>query len=145
MPSDQSQKVATEFKKKFYLAEFSTDWLTKKLTHYSLALSLTHSFTQARTHSPTPSDKHNSITTKAMGSIFALFDVTSSRDVPFCQMQQLQWLHHGFTKACLCSPLCSIPLSTAVYVGDDLWYALWFWRQTWASAVLAGALLTLLK
>ena len=34
------------------------------------------------------------------------FNVTSSRDMPFCQRQQLQCLHHGSTKAYLCS-LCA--------------------------------------
>jgi len=30
-----------------------------------------------------PSDKHNSITTKAMGLISSLFNIASSQDVPF--------------------------------------------------------------
>jgi len=46
--------------------------------------------------------------------IFALIDVALSRDMSFHQLQQLQSLHHGSTKAYLCSPLFSIPFSTAV-------------------------------
>ena len=49
-----------------------------------------------------PSDKRNSITAKAMGLISSLFNVASSRDVPFRQPLQLQSSHHGFTKAYLC-------------------------------------------
>ena len=52
-----------------------------------------------------PSDKHNLITTKVMGLVFALLDVALSQDVPFCQPHQLQCLYHWFTKAYLCS-LC---------------------------------------
>ena len=61
-----------------------------------------------------PSDKRNSITTRAMGSISSLFNIASSRDVPFRQplVLQLQYSHHGSTKAYLCSPLFLIPFST---------------------------------
>jgi len=50
-----------------------------------------------------PSDKHNSIAAKAMGLIFALFNVTLSQDAHFCQLQQqqLQCLHHSSTEAYL--------------------------------------------
>ena len=41
-----------------------------------------------------------------------LQDVVSSQDMPFCQPQQLQCLHHGSTKAYLCSPLYSITFFT---------------------------------
>jgi len=58
-----------------------------------------------------PSDKHNSITAKAMGLIFALFD-----DVHFRQLLQLQHLPHGYTEVLLCSPLYSIPFFTALQV-----------------------------
>jgi len=34
-------------------------------------------------------------------------------NLPFHQPQQFQCLHHGSTKAYLCSPLCSTPFSTA--------------------------------
>jgi len=61
-----------------------------------------------------PSDKRNSITTKAIGLISALFDIAFSQDVPFRQPLQLYCLHHGFTDANLCSPLHSIPFSTAM-------------------------------
>jgi len=50
---------------------------------------------------------------KATGLISSLFDIASSGDVPFRQPQQLQCLHHGATEAYLCSPLSSIPFSTA--------------------------------
>jgi len=57
-----------------------------------------------------PSDKRNSITTRAMGSISSLFNVTSSLDVPFCQLLQLQYFHYGSIKAYLCSWfLCPLP------------------------------------
>ena len=55
------------------------------------------------------SDKRNLIATKAMDLIFALFDIASSRDVPFHQVQQLQHSHHGSTKAQICYPMYSIP------------------------------------
>jgi len=60
-----------------------------------------------------PSDKCNLIMAKALGFISSLFNVTSSGDEPFHQLQQLQCLHHGSTEAYLCSPLSSIPLFTA--------------------------------
>ena len=61
-----------------------------------------------------PSGQHSSITTKVMGLIFALFNVTLSQGVPFCQLQQLQHLHHE--KAYLCSTLCFIYFFTATKV-----------------------------
>jgi len=54
-----------------------------------------------------PSDKHNSIMAIATGFISSLLNVASSGDVCFHQLQQLQRLHHGFTKASLCSPFLS--------------------------------------
>ena len=45
-----------------------------------------------------PSDKRNLITTKAIGLICSLFNVTSFGDVPFHQLLQLQCLHHGSIK-----------------------------------------------
>ena len=56
-----------------------------------------------------PSDKSNS-TTKSMGS---LINVASSRDVLFCQPQQLQCSHH---EAYPCFPLFSIPFSSSAQV-----------------------------
>ena len=44
-----------------------------------------------------PSGKCNLITAKAMGMIFSLFDVASSRDVPFGILQYIQCTHHGLT------------------------------------------------
>ena len=61
-----------------------------------------------------PLDKRNLIMAKATSLIYSLFNVTSSRDMPFCQPQQLKCLHNSSTKAYLCSPLYFIPLSTAV-------------------------------
>jgi len=63
-----------------------------------------------------PSDKRNSITTKAMGLISSLLNVASSRDVLFCQLQQLQCSHHGSTKVYLCSPFLSPLLSRWQFV-----------------------------
>ena len=60
-----------------------------------------------------PSDKRNSVVVKATGSISSLFNVASSRYVPFRQPQKLQSLYHGSTETYLCSPLSSIPFSTA--------------------------------
>ena len=91
------------------------------------------------THSLMPSDKSNSITTKATGLIFALFDVASSQDVPFHKLQQLQGLHHSSTKAYLCSPLFSpLPRRWRFAV-----CTLWLWCETRVSAELAGVLLML--
>ena len=75
-----------------YLTDFSTDWLSDFLM---------------------PSDKRNSITTRAMGSISSLFNIASSQGVPFCQPLQLQYSHHGSTKAYLCFSLFFIPFSTS--------------------------------
>jgi len=57
------------------------------------------------------SDKRNSIMAIATGLISSLFNVALSGDVPFRQPQQFQCLHHGSTKAFLCSLLYSIPFS----------------------------------
>ena len=50
---------------------------------------------------PLPSDKHNLRTGRARDFISSLINVTSSSDLPFHQLQQLQCLHHG------CTPLIS--------------------------------------
>ena len=63
-----------------------------------------------------PSDKRNSILAIAKGLISSLSSIALSGDVPFCQPQQLQCLHHGSTKAHLCSPLYSIPFSLTAQV-----------------------------
>jgi len=49
-----------------------------------------------------PSDKHNSITAKAMGLIFFLFDVALSLDVPFGTPQHVQCILQGLTSVLLC-------------------------------------------
>ena len=51
-----------------------------------------------------PSDKRNSITAKATGLIFSLFDVTSARQVPFGILQYVQCILHGLTSVLLCVP-----------------------------------------
>ena len=55
-----------------------------------------------------------------MGLIFALFDVALSQDRPFCEQQQLQCLHHGYTK--LTFVLLYSPFLLHCPVGDDLRY-----------------------
>ena len=42
-----------------------------------------------------PSDKCNSITAKAMGLIFSLFDVALAREVSFGILQYIQCILHG--------------------------------------------------
>ena len=44
-----------------------------------------------------PSDKGNSISAKATGLIFSLFDVASAREVPFGILQYVQCILHGLT------------------------------------------------
>ena len=51
------------------------------------------------------SDKRNSITAKAMGLIFSLFDIASARQVPFGVLQYIQYILHGLTSVLLCVPL----------------------------------------
>ena len=48
-----------------------------------------------------PSDKRNSITAKATGLIFSLFDVASARGVPFGVPQYIQGILHGLTSVLL--------------------------------------------
>ena len=87
-----------------------------------------------------PPDKCNLITTNARGLIFALFNITLSEDVPFCQPQRLQRLHHDSNKVLLCAPFLS-----PRRVCGDLWYARYgISTRPGQSALLAGALLTLL-
>ena len=86
------QKLLWNFKNSIFSRIFYwlTDWLTPSFPPLLM-----------------PSDKCNSTVTMATGLISSLFNVALSGDVP----QQLQCLHHGFTKARLCSPLYSIPFS----------------------------------
>ena len=51
-----------------------------------------------------PSDKRNSITAKATGLIFSLFDIVSARQVPFGISQYIQCILHGLTSVLLCVP-----------------------------------------
>ena len=51
-----------------------------------------------------PSDKRNSITAKAMGLIFSLFDIPLARQVPFGIPQYIQCILHGLTRVLLCVP-----------------------------------------
>ena len=44
-----------------------------------------------------PSDKRNSIMAKATGLIFSLFDVASTRQVPFGIPRYVQCILHGLT------------------------------------------------
>ena len=53
---------------------------------------------------------------KATGLISSLFNVALFQDVPFHQLQLLQYLHPGSTKAYVCSSLFSIPSSTILFV-----------------------------
>ena len=54
-----------------------------------------------------PSGKRNSITAKAMGLIFSLFDIASSQDVAFWHTA-VRTMHASWTY--LCPPLCPISL-----------------------------------
>ena len=67
-----------------------------------------------------PSDKHNSI----MAIDFSLFNIASSSDVYFCQLQQLQYLHHGSTKAHLFLTPFLYPLP---HWGQFVVRVLWLW------------------
>ena len=51
-----------------------------------------------------PSDKCNSITAKATGLIFSLFNIASAREVPFGILQYIQYILHGLTSILLCVP-----------------------------------------
>ena len=85
-----------------------------------------------RTKQLMPSDKCCWIMAIAIRFISTLFNITSFRDMPFCQPQQLQCLHHGSDKAQLCSPKCSIPFSIPFSL-TVMWQiavcTLWLWCQ----------------
>ena len=72
--------------------------------------------TKQRPYLLMPLDKCNSITAIATDLISSLFNIGN---VPFHQLQQLQCLHHGSTKAHLCSPLGFL----SYCIGDNLQYA----------------------
>ena len=50
------------------------------------------------------SGKCNSITAKATGLFFSLFNVASFRDMPFGILQYVQCTHHGLTFVLHCVP-----------------------------------------
>ena len=82
-----------EILKTFYSTEFSTDWLTDWLINWPTNASIQAYLDMA----------------KATDLISSLFNVASSRDMPFYQLQQLQCLHHCSTEAHLWAP-CLYPL-----------------------------------
>ena len=51
-----------------------------------------------------PFSKRNSITAKATGLTFSLFDVASVGHVPFGILQYLQCILHGLTSVLFCVP-----------------------------------------
>ena len=51
-----------------------------------------------------PSDKRNSITAKATGLIFSLFDIAAARQVPFGILQYVQCILLGLTSVLLYVP-----------------------------------------
>ena len=114
-----SKKVATEFKKNLFSWIFY--WLTDPLRLM-------------------PSDKCSLITAIATASISSLFNIASSGNVPFCQPQQLQCLHHGFTTKFTFVLHSFLPYR----IGDDLQYTHYgFSARLSLSAMQAGALLML--
>ena len=97
----------------YWLTDWLTDWLNDWLTDWLIPLLM-------------PSDKHNSMMAIATGLISSLLNVASSRVVPFRQLQQLQCLHHGSTKA----HLCSLFLSPLLRRWRLAVYALWLQCET---------------
>ena len=78
-----------------------------------------------------------------MGLTSSLFNVTSSRDVPFHQPQQLQCSHDGSTKVYCCSHLCSPLLSPLLH---RWWFAvvlLHGFMEDLISAVIAEVFIML--
>ena len=65
-----------------------------------------------------PSDKRNSITAKATGVIFSLFDVASAREVPFGILQYVQCILHELTSVLLCVPLLTVKCVDLVVAHD---------------------------
>ena len=91
-----------------------------------------------------PSDKHNLMMVIATNLISLLFNFTSSRDLHFCQPQQLQCLYLILMLASWfyqsLSFLFLSPLQCRWWFAV---YTLWLQCETWVSAVLAGAFLIL--
>ena len=73
---------------------------------------------------------------------FSLFNVTLSKDLPFRQLQPLQHLHYGSTKAYIFGLLCA-PVPSPLSRRWITVCALWLQCKTWVSAVLAEVLFTL--
>ena len=69
-----------------------------------------------------PSDKCNSITAKATGLIFSLFDVTFAQEVPYGIPQYVQCILHGLTSVLLCVPFIFVDSESAnLAVVSTLW------------------------
>jgi len=71
-----------------------------------------------------PSDKHNSITAKATGLIFSLFDVTSSREVPFGTPQHVQCILQRLSSVLLCIPFIFADSEKRWFGGCTWWLPL---------------------
>jgi len=121
MSSDQSYILplnSYEILKILYLADFLLTGLLTYLLIYLLTLLiylltyLLYLFTLLYLLTLLmPSDKYNSRTARARDLISSLINITSSRDVPFHQPQQLQCLYHGATFV----PLCAFILSSQLH------------------------------
>ena len=68
-----------------------------------------------------PSDKCNSITAKATGLIFSLFDVSSAREVPLGTPQYVQCILHGLTSVSLCVPFIFSDSKICQFGGSTSW------------------------
>ena len=68
-----------------------------------------------------PSGKCNSITTKATGLIFSLFDVALARQVPFGIPQYVQCIIHGLTSVLLCVPFIFADSEKCRFGDSMLW------------------------
>jgi len=68
-----------------------------------------------------PSDQRNSITARAAGLIFSLFDVASARVVPFGIPQYVQCNVQGLTNVLLCVPFIFADSEKRKFGGCTLW------------------------
>ena len=66
-----------------------------------------------------PSYKCNSITAKATGLIFSLFDIALAQEVPFCLLQYVQCILHGLTSVLFCVPLIFADIEKCQF-GDSM-------------------------
>ena len=64
-----------------------------------------------------PLDKHNSIMATATSLISSLFNITLTRDMAFCQLQQLQWFYQSLHLF-----FFVLHIFLHYYACDDLWY-----------------------